>query len=55
MCNLLENHDEKYAVPTLDELGLETDNLKATVWHGGETETLSRWKINRLKFVQLFL
>jgi len=37
-----ENHDEKYAVPTLEELGFETDNLKATVWHGGETEALSR-------------
>jgi len=39
---ITENHDEKYAVPTLEELGFETDNLKATVWHGGETEALSR-------------
>lgn len=35
-----ENHDEKYGVPSLEELGFDTDGLKAPVWIGGETEAL---------------
>ncbi|KAL3253278.1 hypothetical protein MRX96_017548 [Rhipicephalus microplus] len=37
-----EDHDERFAVPTLAELGFDTDNLKAAVWPGGETEALTR-------------
>jgi hypothetical protein len=35
------DHDDKYGVPTLEELGFETDGLKPPVWIGGETEALS--------------
>lgn len=35
-----EDHDEKYGVPTLEELGFDTDGLKPPVWIGGETEGL---------------
>jgi len=37
-----EDHDEKYGVPTLEELGFDCENLKPPVWTGGETEALSR-------------
>lgn len=37
-----EDHDEKYGVPTLEELGFDTDGLKPPVWIGGETEALAR-------------
>lgn len=37
-----ENHEEKYGVPTLEELGFETQNLKQPIWLGGETEALVR-------------
>ncbi|KAG8197157.1 hypothetical protein JTE90_011318 [Oedothorax gibbosus] len=37
-----EDHEEKYGVPSLDELGFDTENLKPSVWIGGETEALSR-------------
>ena len=37
-----ENHDEKYGVPTLEELGFDCENLKSNEWVGGETEALSR-------------
>ncbi|XP_064455307.1 cryptochrome-1-like [Ornithodoros turicata] len=36
------DHDENYAVPTLAELGFDTENLKPAVWPGGETEALAR-------------
>eukprot|EP00088_Acartia_fossae_P027445 TRINITY_DN2820_c0_g1_i12.p1 TRINITY_DN2820_c0_g1~~TRINITY_DN2820_c0_g1_i12.p1 ORF type:complete len:1093 (-),score=297.82 TRINITY_DN2820_c0_g1_i12:127-3405(-) len=36
------DHDEKYGVPSLEELGFDCDNLKPTVWVGGETEALAR-------------
>jgi len=39
---LSEDHDEKYGVPTLEELGFDCENLKPPVWQGGETEALSR-------------
>eukprot|EP00092_Neocalanus_flemingeri_P051569 GFUD01060047.1.p1 GENE.GFUD01060047.1~~GFUD01060047.1.p1 ORF type:complete len:734 (-),score=124.37 GFUD01060047.1:143-2344(-) len=39
---LTDDHDEKYGVPTLEELGFECENLKPPVWTGGETEALSR-------------
>jgi len=39
---LTENHDEKYGVPTLEELGFDCENLKSNEWVGGETEALSR-------------
>lgn len=35
-----EDHDERYGVPSLEELGFDTDGLKAPVWIGGETEAL---------------
>lgn len=31
---LLEDHDDKYGVPTLEELGFDTDNVKPPVWIG---------------------
>ena len=39
---ILDDHDEKYGVPTLEELGFDCENLKPPVWQGGETEALSR-------------
>lgn len=36
------DHDERYGVPTLEELGFDTDGLKPPVWIGGETEALGR-------------
>jgi len=39
---LTDDHDEKYGVPTLEELGFDCENLKPPVWTGGETEALSR-------------
>lgn len=38
---ITDDHDEKYGIPTLEELGFDTDGLKAPVWIGGETEALS--------------
>ena len=38
-----DDHDEKYGVPTLEELGFDCDHLKQSVWEGGETEALSRY------------
>lgn len=37
-----EDHDDKYGVPTLEELGFETEGLKPPIWVGGETEALAR-------------
>lgn len=34
------DHDEKYGVPSLEELGFETEALKQHAWIGGETEAL---------------
>nr|WDV40244.1 cryptochrome 2 [Sinonovacula constricta] len=35
-------HDEKYGVPTLEELGFDTDSPMSKVFRGGETEALHR-------------
>ncbi|XP_076331466.1 cryptochrome-1-like isoform X1 [Tachypleus tridentatus] len=40
--SISDDHDEKYGVPTLDELGFDTETLKPAVWQGGETEALTR-------------
>lgn len=37
-----EDHEEKFGVPSLKELGLDVSKLSAEVWHGGETEALIR-------------
>ena len=37
-----DDHDDKFGVPTLEELGFDCDHLKPPVWQGGETEALSR-------------
>jgi len=37
-----EDHDEKFGVPSLEELGFDCENLKPPVWLGGESEALSR-------------
>ncbi|GAB0088832.1 Cryptochrome/DNA photolyase, FAD-binding domain [Sergentomyia squamirostris] len=37
-----DDHDDKYGVPTLEELGFDVDILKPPVWVGGETEALTR-------------
>ncbi|KOB73084.1 Cryptochrome 2, partial [Operophtera brumata] len=36
------NHDERFGVPTLEELGFDTEHLQAPVWIGGESEALAR-------------
>ncbi|XP_034541453.1 cryptochrome-1b [Notolabrus celidotus] len=36
------NHNDKFGVPTLEELGFETEGLSPAVWQGGETEALIR-------------
>uniref|UniRef100_A0AAY4CJS5 Photolyase/cryptochrome alpha/beta domain-containing protein n=1 Tax=Denticeps clupeoides TaxID=299321 RepID=A0AAY4CJS5_9TELE len=37
-----DNHDERYSVPSLEELGFKTNDLGPAVWKGGETEALER-------------
>ncbi|KAF3860806.1 hypothetical protein F7725_001061 [Dissostichus mawsoni] len=37
-----EDHGEKYGVPSLEELGFDTEGLLTGVWPGGETEALTR-------------
>ncbi|CAJ1057134.1 hypothetical protein INR49_030121 [Xyrichtys novacula] len=37
-----DDHDDKFGVPTLEELGFETEGLGSAVWQGGETEALKR-------------
>ena len=45
-----EDHDEKFGVPTLEELGFDCDHLKPPVWVGGESEALSRSFNNKKEF-----
>lgn len=37
---LQDDHDDKYGVPTLEELGFDVEGLKPPIWIGGETEAL---------------
>ncbi|KAI7791236.1 Cry2b protein [Triplophysa rosa] len=37
-----QNHQQKYSVPLLDELGFDTKDLTPAVWPGGESEALRR-------------
>ncbi|KAA0711739.1 Cryptochrome-1 [Triplophysa tibetana] len=37
-----QNHQQKYSVPLLDELGFDTTDLTPAVWPGGESEALMR-------------
>ncbi|XP_026764725.1 cryptochrome-1-like [Galleria mellonella] len=37
-----DDHDDRFGVPTLEELGFETEGLKPAVWLGGESEALVR-------------
>ncbi|TRY58935.1 hypothetical protein DNTS_013432 [Danionella cerebrum] len=37
-----DDHDEKFGVPSLEELGFDTEGLSSAVWPGGETEALTR-------------
>ncbi|XP_076857223.1 cryptochrome circadian regulator 3b [Brachyhypopomus gauderio] len=37
-----DNHQKKYGVPALEELGFDTEGLVPAVWPGGESEALSR-------------
>ncbi|TWW64848.1 cryptochrome circadian regulator 1a [Takifugu flavidus] len=39
---LSDDHDDKYGVPSLEELGFDTEGLSSAVWPGGETEALTR-------------
>ncbi|GCB78303.1 hypothetical protein scyTo_0020661, partial [Scyliorhinus torazame] len=39
---VLDDHDDKYGVPTLEELGFDTEGLPSAVWPSGETEALTR-------------
>ncbi|KOC70762.1 Cryptochrome-1 [Habropoda laboriosa] len=39
---LKEDHDDHYGVPTLEELGFDTEGLLPPVWVGGESEALAR-------------
>ncbi|XP_073944067.1 cryptochrome-1-like [Choristoneura fumiferana] len=36
------DHDDRFGVPTLEELGFDVEGLKAPVWIGGETQALAR-------------
>ncbi|KAG7225586.1 hypothetical protein INR49_004992 [Caranx melampygus] len=42
MTPLSEDHDDKFGVPSLEELGFDTEGLSSAVWPGGETEALTR-------------
>ncbi|XP_069354390.1 cryptochrome-1-like isoform X2 [Maniola hyperantus] len=37
-----DDHDDRFGVPSLEELGFETEGLKPPVWVGGENEGLLR-------------
>jgi len=37
-----EDHEERFGVPSLEELGLDVKNISVEVWHGGEKEGLVR-------------
>uniref|UniRef100_A0A3Q2GL24 Cryptochrome-1 n=1 Tax=Cyprinodon variegatus TaxID=28743 RepID=A0A3Q2GL24_CYPVA len=37
-----DDHDDKFGVPSLEELGFETEGLSTAIWPGGETEALKR-------------
>ncbi|KAL0850167.1 hypothetical protein ABMA28_012041 [Loxostege sticticalis] len=37
-----DDHDDRFGVPTLEELGFETEGLRLPVWIGGESEALAR-------------
>ncbi|XP_061781180.1 cryptochrome-1-like isoform X2 [Nerophis lumbriciformis] len=37
-----DDHGDKYGVPSLEELGFDTEGLPTAVWPGGETEALTR-------------
>ncbi|XP_041084880.1 cryptochrome-1-like [Polyodon spathula] len=37
-----EDHSDKYGVPSLEELGFDTEGVASAVWPGGETEALAR-------------
>ncbi|KAK0142484.1 Cryptochrome-1 [Merluccius polli] len=39
---LSDDHDDKFGVPSLEELGFDTEGLPSAVWPGGETEALTR-------------
>lgn len=39
---LHDDHDDKYGVPTLEELGFDTEGWKPPIWIGGETEALGK-------------
>lgn len=39
---IADDHNDRFGVPTLEELGFETEDLEAPVWIGGESEALSR-------------
>ncbi|XP_028307179.1 cryptochrome-1-like [Gouania willdenowi] len=39
---LSDDHDDKFGVPSLEELGFDTEGLTSAVWPGGETEALTR-------------
>ncbi|XP_041974732.1 cryptochrome-1-like [Aricia agestis] len=42
MTPILQDHDDRFGVPTLEELGFDTENLKPPIWIGGENEALAR-------------
>jgi cryptochrome len=37
-----DDHDDLWSVPTLSELGFDTDHVPPPKWPGGETEALNR-------------
>ncbi|KAG5830846.1 hypothetical protein ANANG_G00314890 [Anguilla anguilla] len=39
---IADDHDDKFGVPSLEELGFDTEGLATAVWPGGETEALTR-------------
>ncbi|XP_058502149.1 cryptochrome-1b [Solea solea] len=51
-----EDHDATFGVPSLEELGFETEGLSTAVWLGGETEALMRLErhLERKEWVENF-
>nr|XP_040028567.1 cryptochrome-1-like isoform X2 [Gasterosteus aculeatus aculeatus] len=56
-----EDHDDKFGVPSLEELGFDTEGLSSAVWPGGETEALARLerhlerKVGQILLTYLFI
>uniref|UniRef100_A0A3Q3X309 Cryptochrome-1 n=1 Tax=Mola mola TaxID=94237 RepID=A0A3Q3X309_MOLML len=48
-----EDHDERFGVPTLEELGFDAEGPEIAVWPGGETEALMRLELHLEKMASM--